>query len=139
MEARRNTCVHGQQVCSKCVVITDAARRMCDAINLHFVCQPWEALKDSWMAFALADGSSTGDLYDTYQDAIRFNDTKRYAIFAFRNCMGGANARDCQLFLDMARHAANAGINWAEPAMQRSQLIIPTTAHDILTRRIAPK
>ena len=138
MENRRNTCRHGQQICSICVVVTDAARRMCDRINLQLTCQPWEALKAGYMAFALADGSCNGDFYDSYQDAIRFNDPKRYAIFAFRNAMGGANARDCQLFLEMGRAATKAGIDWSEPALTRSQLIIPTRAHDILTRRIAP-
>lgn len=138
MPQRRSTCRHGQQICSKCVVITDAARRMCDAINLVLVCQPWDALKGSFMAFALEDGDSKGDVYDSYQAAIRFNDPKRYAIFSFRNAMGGANPRDCQLFLEMGRHAASAGIDWTEPALSRSQLIIPTQAHDILTRRIRP-
>jgi hypothetical protein len=138
MENRRNTCRHGQQICSKCVVITDAAKRMCDAVNLVMICQPWDALKNSFMAFALIDGQSSGDVYDSYQDAIRFNDPKRYAIFSFRNAMSGANARDCQLFLEMGRAAADAGIDWTEPALNRSQLIIPTRAHDILTRRIAP-
>jgi hypothetical protein len=138
VENRRSTCRHGRQVCSECVVITDAAKRMSDAINLHIVCQPWDALKDSWLAFALMDGSSKGEVYDTYQDAIRHNDPKRYAIFAFRNAMGGANARDCQLFLEMGRAAADAGIDWSEPKQNRSQLIIPTRTHDILTRRIRP-
>jgi hypothetical protein len=138
-ETRSNVCLkHGNQVCSKCVVVTDAAKRMCDAINLHLVCQPWEALVGSWLAFALTDGSSKGEVYDTYQDAVRHNDPKRYAIFAFRNAMGGANARDCQLFLEMHRAATDAGIDWAEPKQNRSSLIIPTRGHDILTRRILP-
>jgi len=137
-ESRRSTCQHGYRVCSICVVITDAARRMCDRVNLQLTCQPWEALRDGYMAFSLADGSSNGDFYESYQDAIRWNDPKRYAIFSFRNAMGGANVRDCQLFLDMGREAAKAGIDWTEPALTRSQLIIPTKAHDILTRRIAP-
>jgi hypothetical protein len=137
-ETRRSTCVHGQQICSKCVVVTDAAKRMSDTVNLHLVCQPWDALKNYWLAFSLADGSSRGDLYDSYKDATRFNDPKRYAIFSFRHAMGGANARDCQLFLDMGRAAAKAGIDWTEPKQDSSQLIIPTRAHDILTRRILP-
>lgn len=137
-KTRRNTCRHGQQICSICVVVTDAARRMCDRINLMLVCQPWDALAHGFMAFSLDDGSCNGDFYDSYQAATRFNDTHRYAVFAFRSAMAGANPRDCQLFLDMGRAAAAAGIDWAEPALTRSQLIIPTRAHDILTRRIRP-
>lgn len=142
MPTRANTCRHGQQVCSICVTITDAARRMSDTINLKITCQPWDVLANGYMAFRLDDGSSNGTIYDSKADAVRFTDEKRHAYFCFRTAMAGANARDCQLFLDMNRAAADAGIPLAEPATRRAgstSLILPVTAHDVLTRRIEPQ
>jgi len=122
-------------VCSQCVVITDAAKRMSDYINLKIVSQPWEVLKNSWMAFRLADGSSDGVLYDTRTDAInhQLHETM-CAYFCMRNALGGANARDCQLFLDVHRQVYDAGGHFTEP--QSPQLIMSTLGHDKMTGRV---
>lgn len=46
---------------------SDAARRLADTYNLHKAC----GAVRGWIAVALADGSSDGDLYDSRQDAVR--------------------------------------------------------------------
>lgn len=112
---------------------------MSDTINLKIVSFPWDMLCNGYMAFSLADGTSDGTIYDSQRDAARFNDPKRYAFFCFRIALGGANARDCQLFLNVNRAAADAGIPMAEPDIKRQRsIILSTRGHDILTGRTEP-
>lgn len=103
-------------VCSVCVQITDAAKKMSDQINgrITFL-NPWE-LRDKWMAFRLQDGWSDGNVYDSKRDAVRHCTNEKYfAFFCFRNAMGGANPKDCQIFLDVARHQYDIGAPLADP------------------------
>jgi hypothetical protein len=124
---------HGYAVCSKCIVVTDAARRMSDRINLWVIGQPWDVLKNSWVAFRLNDGGTDGVLYDTREAAIRHQPDERYAAyFCMRNALGGANARDCQIFLDVHRHVYDAGGRFVDP------MIMTTRGHDILSGRVDP-
>jgi hypothetical protein len=133
VKPRSGRCRHGNAVCSQCVTITDAGKRMSDLINLKVVCQPWDTLVNGWMAFRLADGGSDNVVYDTREDAINHQPDERYAAyFCMRNALGGANPRDCQLFLDMHRHVYEAGGHFTEP------MIMTTRGHDILTGRIEP-
>lgn len=134
---RQARCKHNLVVCSKCVIVTDAAKRMSDNINAILTYTPWEA-RNGWMAFRLADGGSDGTLYDTRADAIRHqSDEKLCAYFCLKSAMGGTNARDCQLFLNVHRHAYSVdGGHMAEPAAP--QLIVPVGYHDYLTGRYNP-
>ena len=92
-------------VCSKCVQITDAAKRMSGIVNVRILCTPFDQLSRSWMAFKLEDGSSDGTLYDTKEDAIRFQlHETMCAYLCMRQAMGGINPRDCQIFLNMHRY-----------------------------------
>jgi hypothetical protein len=130
-------CRHGFIVCSKCVTITDAAKRMSDRINLMVMSHPWDTLCNSWMAFKLADGNSDGVLYDTRQDAIKHQlHETMCAYFHMRNGMGGANARDCQLFLNVHRQVYDAGGRFTDP--QAPSLIMSTRGHDIMSGRVNP-
>lgn len=131
MEKCRN---HGLKLCSRCVVVSDAARRMSDTVNgvLTFHSRDWE-IKDCWMAFRLSDGGSDGVVYDSRRAAIDHQVHETLcAYFSFRN-VGSANPRDCQIFLDMHRAAYDAGMRLAEP--EAPQLIVPTGYHDFLTGR----
>ena len=134
-QQRNPLCKHGFAVCFKCSVITDDARRMADGISMLIVSHPWDTICNSWIAIALVDGTVENTLYETWDDAVRFHDTKRFAIFFMRNALGGTPARDCQLFLDMHRHAANSGAEWVRPAQSR---IISTRSHDIMVGRVNP-
>lgn len=115
---------HARRVCAQCVVITDAARRMCDQINVRIVFGNPVELARSWMAFTLEDGETDGVLYPSKREAIRHQSNEfLYCYFSFRRCMGGANRKDCQLFLDINRHAYESGMRLADP--ESPDLIMP--------------
>lgn len=125
-------CKHNLVICSRCIVVTDAAKRMSDHVNgrLAFT-NPWD-IRNKYMAFRLTDGWSSGDVYDTKKDAIRFNDHKQFAFFCFRAAMGGVNPKDCQLFLNIHRHAYEHGGQLADPddVTGGPQPIVRTEVHD---------
>ncbi len=117
-------CKHGNVVCSRCAVVTDAAKRMSDRINLHLTFTPFEELKNGWMAFALADGDTDGVIYPSKSEAIRHQRNEfLYMYVAFRNMFGGCKPLDMQLYLDMHRHAYEQGGRLHEP--EAPQLIRP--------------
>lgn len=133
----KRRCKHGYAVCSVCAVITDDAKRMCDRINLLVISHPWDTICNSCVAFKLEDGNSDGVLYDTWADARDHQlDPRRVAIFFMRNAMGGANYRDCQIFLDLHRHVYEQGGDFTEPAA--SSMILSTRGHDIMRGRVNP-
>jgi hypothetical protein len=116
MQQRSAKCHHGYVVCSKCVVITDAAKRMADRLNLM---------------------DSDGVLYDTRQDAIDHQLHENLcAYFFMRTALGGVNLRDCQLFLNIHRQVYDAGGRFSEP--RTPQFIMSSWGHDKLTGRVNP-
>lgn len=139
-------CQHGLVICRQCTVITDAARRMSDAINSRLTfSDPWE-IRNCWMVFRLEDGRTDGNLYDTKMDAIRHvSDYRYWAFFCFRNCMGGSKPFDCQVFLNLHRHAYTNGGQLTDPDARHPQnkrlltggddFIVSTRAYDQLTGR----
>jgi len=116
-------CKHGMAVCARCVVVTDAAKRMSDHINARVAFTPPDELfHNPYMAFALADGSTDGVLYPTKADAVSHQSNEyRYCYFSFRSAMAGANPKDCQLFLDVHRHTYEQGGRLTAP----EDLIMP--------------
>jgi hypothetical protein len=102
-------CRHGNIVCSSCVVVEDAGRRMSETINGRITFYgPWE-LRSKWMVFRLSDGQSTNDIYDTKLQAVRHvSNELYYAFFTFARAMGGVSPRDAQIFLNMCRAAADS-------------------------------
>jgi hypothetical protein len=133
---------HGVDGCSRCVVVTDAGRRMSDRINLTVVARGWDELQNGFMAFRLDDGSSNGTLYDSYEQAVRFTDESRHAYFCFRQAMGGANPKDCEIFLAFNRYAVEAGIPRKIPESRRERMISPILSiygYDVMSGRSDPK
>jgi hypothetical protein len=127
-------CKHGNQVCSQCVVVTDAAKRMSDTINGRLSFSKDWGIRTAWMAFRLSDGGSDNVVYDTRLDAISHQLHENLcAYFCFRNAMGGTNARDCQIFLDLHRAAYDSNMRLSEP--QAPVMIMPTPYHDYRTGR----
>jgi hypothetical protein len=127
-------CRHGLKVCTQCVIVTDVAKRISDTINLHMTFNNVWDIKDCWMAFRLADGTSDNVLYPSREDAIAHQAyPSRCCYFAVRGAMGGVNPRDCQLWLEMERNAADARLALHEENAPR--LIIPVTYHDFRTGR----
>lgn len=108
--------MHNLMVCSKCVIISDAAHRANDAVNEKLAHNGWD-IRNCWMAFRLADGTGDGTLYDTKRDAIRHcgNNEKYYFFYCFRNAPGGSNPRDMQIWINMHRHAYDNGGHLTDP------------------------
>jgi hypothetical protein len=134
-------CKHNLKICSQCVIITDAARRMADIINERVAfTNSWEA-RNCWLAFRLDDGSSDKVLYDSKIDAIRHcSDEKYFAFWCFRNAPGGINARDAQIYLDLHRHAYDNGGHLADPDAKAGgpDIMVSTASYDHIRGR-APR
>jgi hypothetical protein len=134
-----NKCKHGNVVCSMCVEITDAARRMADQVNAQITFRNSWDLRNCYMAFRLEDGSTDGVLYDSKQDAMRFTDEQYHAYFCFRQGIGGISPLDCQVFLDVHRWAYENGMRLNDPDLRHSpEIIVSNRGYDIMTGRMSP-
>ena|ERR1700747_2112424 len=133
-------CRHNLEVCSRCVVPSDAAKRMSDTINLKIVSHTWDELVNGYMAFRLSDATSDNVLYDSHARAARYTDYKTHGYFCFRSGMGGVSAKDCEILLRVWRAAADAGLPMAEPDVKRQpDLIISTWGYDVMSGRTNPR
>lgn len=109
-------CKHRLKVCSKCVVVTDAAKRVSDTINGLVAFKLPEELAHTWCAFKLADGTTDGNLYYTKKEAVDHQLDEKLCMYIYmRRCLTGVNPRDMQLFLDMHRFAYEEGIPFHYP------------------------
>lgn len=92
---------------------------MSDLINAMVTFKGWDELQNGYVAFKLEDGSSDGTLYDTYEQALKHTDESRCLYFCFRQAMGGANVKDCQILLEFNRYVVAAGIPRKHPESNR--------------------
>ena len=119
----KSLCEHGLSICSRCVVVTDAAKRISDAIRLAVTFHVWEEIRDGWMAFSLADGTTDHTVYPSKQDAINHMiDEFRYCYVHLRACPTGMPEKDAQLWLELHREAYDAGLRLTDP---KQMLIFP--------------
>ena len=96
--------------------VMDAGQRASDIANVWLVGLGHGAVRDKWLAFKLADGSSDNVLYDSKRDAVRHqHDEKLCAYFSFRNCAGGTNPREMAIFIQFTRDAYDAGFRLPDP------------------------
>lgn len=124
---------HGFIACSRCVVITDAARRMSDEINGRIAFINWDVLVRTCMAFRLDDGTTDAVLYPDRKTALTYNH-RACAVFYFRNCLGGTNPKDCQIFLNLNRAAyENDRVRWVDP--ESPDLILSNRGYDFMSGR----
>jgi len=108
-------CRHNLVICSRCVQVSDAARRMAGTINLITLFTPYDHLMNSCMAFRLDDGSSDAVLYPSRRVALQYQ-LRPCCVFYFRHTPGGVNSADCQIFLDVNRVAfENNRVAWTDP------------------------
>lgn len=127
---------HGMAVCSICVEVTDAGRRMSDLVNAMITFKTFEELSRGWMAIKLQDGDSDCVLYDTRAQAVKHvSNSKYYAFICMRQCMQGMDARDAQIYLNMCRHVYENGGDFTEP---QSDLIMSQRGYDIMSGRTNP-
>jgi hypothetical protein len=130
-------CKHNLAVCSRCVVVTDAAKRMADTINSTVAFKHWDELVNGWMAFQLADGSSDGTVYQSQEEAAKFQKNPEWAVYwCFRQGMAGVTAHDCQIFLNLHRHVYDNGGRFTPRDVRRSpNLILSTRGYDFMSGR----
>jgi hypothetical protein len=122
---------HQRPVCSECVVVTDSAKRMAEAVGLAVVFHPEEVWHSGWMAFALADGSTNHTIYPSKTEAIaHMSNEFLYAYLNLRNCIGGMPVKDAQLWLDLHRHLYDNSGQMINPA----EIIMPVARDQHITR-----
>lgn len=128
-------CQHGLAVCSKCVVITDAAKRMSEAIGLAILANPPEVTRRGWMTFTLADGQTDHVIYPSKQAAIdHMSNEFRFAYVCLANCLGAMSVKDAQIWLDFHRHVYDNGGRLTDPG---SSYILPLGREQRFTRPIS--
>lgn len=131
--ADRQLCKHNRSICSDCVVVTDAAKRMSEAVGLAILANPPEVTSKGWMAFALADGSTDHVVYPSKAEAIAHQHNEFY--FAYVNlgqCLGAMPVKDAQIWLDVHREAHDHGLRLTDPNIN---LIMPQAREQRITRR----
>lgn len=128
-------CRHGHRICTQCIAVSDAAKRMSDIINgLITFNDPW-AIRTTWLAIRLADGGYDGNVYATREEAINHQSDERLCAYVCMATMiSGAKALDCAIFLEFHRQAYDAGMRLHEP--EAPQLIVPTSMYDRMTGRV---
>lgn len=128
-------CQHDRVICAECVIVTDDAKRMADAIGYAVVSHPPEVIRRGWMAFALQDGTTDNVIYPSKTDCIRHQfDEFRYAYICLVNCMGGMPVKDAQLWLDLHRHVHKHGGRLTSP----ESVIMPQAREQRITRETFP-
>lgn len=109
-------CKHKRRICAECVVVTDAAKRIHDAIGLAITFHKFDEIRHAWMKFRLEDGRTDHVLYPRKIDAVRTCSNEHLWCFIFLgNCPAGMPAKDAQLWLMFNRHAHDSGMALAEP------------------------
>lgn len=93
---------------------SEAARRICDAVQLHLTADPLGAEK-KWLAFSLEDGRPDQTLYDFKADAIRSKGifAKRWGYLQILPM--GMTPQEAESFLRSCRMiAANPNVRWRQ-------------------------
>jgi len=121
-------------ICSQCVEVEDAARRMSDAIQLAVVFHPFTEIIHSFMAFRLDDGSTDHTLYPSKSAAVDHQHREQdYAYVCLKNFPGGVQPKDCQIILDLHRYAYDNGQRFYD--RDSPMLIMPIDRRQRITRK----
>ena len=127
-------CKHDKVLCVECVVVTDDARRVHDAVGLAVAFNDIDTVSRSWMAFALQDGSTDHVLYPSKQAAMDHQlDENRHCYIWLRVCLAGIPLKDAQLFLDVNRHAHSNGMRLKDP---HDMIMFPQGREQRITRPV---
>jgi hypothetical protein len=95
---------------------SDAARRMCDSINIH-VAALGEAASGQWVAIKLSDGGSDGVLYATRKEAIKHQVHEKQCLYVRIPPFGDMmTAKEAQALLNLNRSLYDAGYRLQDPA-----------------------
>lgn len=82
----------------------DAAKRISDTVSLHLVATT-DLMENvgKWCAFKLEDGTSNNDIYDTKDDAIRFQKSDPRLFCYLQITPDGISPKDAWHFLKASR------------------------------------
>jgi hypothetical protein len=108
-----------------------------DAINLILTANTIDEIANSWIAVAMADGSTDYALYPSKAVAIAHQANEfHFSYLCLRNCLAGMKPKDAQLWLDVHRHAYNKGLRLADP--DSPDMILPQAKESHITKPIFP-
>lgn len=114
---------------------SDAAKRIADTYNLHRIGAGYGAI-GKWFAAALHDGRTDDTLYDTKQEATRFqhHNEQYYTFIHIQPC--SMNACEAEVMLKTARFAYDNGMRLADPQDRNGgkEVIKRLTAEDQLAQ-----
>lgn len=94
---------------------SDAAKRLCDTYNLHYMVDGTYNSIGKWFAAALADGSSDNTLYDDKLSAVthQHHNESRYTFVKI--VPSSMNVCEAEVMLGTARQLYNGGMRMADP------------------------
>ena len=128
-------CRHSRVVCSQCIVITDAAKRFSDGVNLITQFSPFAERARAWVAVRLEDGQVDLNLYPSKSVAIRHQGNEfSSAYLCLRNCMGGLTPKDAAIWLQLHRYMYDQGTRLADP--DERSIIMPLAYDQTFTRPV---
>lgn len=98
---------------------SDAAKRISDALNLHWaaaIAGGFDSIIRKWVAFRLADGTGGMQLYDSKRDAVRHHKSLDENLFMYL-CLapGGMGICEADLQLRIHRQLYDNGARLADP------------------------
>lgn len=100
---------------TKALPHSDAAKRVADYYNLHYVALGgWDAV-GKWIACALNDGSSDGVLYDNRRDAVRHQHHNEDWFTFIKIVPHSMRVCEAEVMLKTARSLADKGLKMSDP------------------------
>jgi hypothetical protein len=120
---------HTPRCCARTFPHSDAAKRVSDAVNLHYAAIGWDSAK-KWIAVRLEDGSGGNQLYDTKRDAIRHQLDEFLCAYL---CLTGVpmNVCEAELILKFHRQAYDNGFRLVDPdSVHGGRDLIPRVTYE---------
>jgi hypothetical protein len=99
---------------------SDAAKRISDAVNQAIV----DGHRGRWMAFALEDGSSSGDTYDTRSDVVRYHGNAYRKHCYLQIPWDQLTPRAAEVYLHIHRQLTANGQHPADEEMPETQWML---------------
>jgi hypothetical protein len=112
---------------------SDAARRLADAVNLH-VTVDREGNTGRWLAARLSDGVADATLYDTREEAVRYQLHEQLCVYV---CIPptGMPYNEAETLLNFTRAMYDAGYRMPDPA---KEIVMPTAMEQLTGRPFRP-
>lgn len=133
-------CVLCGNIVCRHIQVNDSGQRMSDTVNNVRMSADWDDIKNGWMAFKLADGTTDGVSYDSRDDAIWYHRNKadKYFYLSLRQCMHGMTPREATQVLAMMRVQSERG-RYNPQIGDRQESILPITTEDYQAELVSTK